>query len=116
MTLDYKLTILVLSRRRADVLQGLTFACGGRGVAGAHIPVCYQRSGHRHRGGRPAYERLLGGEDYIEHIARSALAAGVGTSGPVGEATAHLFARELLAHAVGWIERTFPFGGATDPS
>ena len=63
------------------------------------------------------YGRLLGGEDYIEHIARSALAAGVGTSGPVGEATAHLFgARELLEHAVGWIERNFPSGGATDPA
>ena len=37
------------------------------------------------------YERLLGEEDYIEHIARLALAAGVGRSGPVGEATAHLF-------------------------
>jgi len=61
------------------------------------------------------YERLLGGEDYIEHIARSALAAGAGSSGPVGEATAHLFdAGQLLEHAVGWIERTFPSGGATD--
>ena len=63
------------------------------------------------------YGRVLGGEDYIEHIARSALAAGVGSSGPVGEATAHLFgARELLEHAVGWIERNFPSGGATDLS
>ena len=63
------------------------------------------------------YERLIGAEDYIEHIARSALAAGVGSSGPVGEATAHLFgARELLEHSVGWIERNFPSGGATDLS
>jgi aminoglycoside 3-N-acetyltransferase len=61
------------------------------------------------------YWRVLGGEDYIGHIARSALAAGVGTSGPVGEATVHLFgARELLGHAVGWIERSFPSGGAPD--
>ena len=62
------------------------------------------------------YERLLGeDEDYIEHIARSALAAGIGSSGPVGEGTAHLFdARRLLEHAVGWIEGTFPSGGATD--
>ncbi len=62
------------------------------------------------------YERLLDeDEDYIEHIARSALAAGAGSSGPVGEATAYLFdARGLLEHAVGWIERTFSSGGATD--
>ncbi|MBA3474517.1 MAG: aminoglycoside 3-N-acetyltransferase, partial [Rubrobacter sp.] len=46
--------------------------------------------------------------DYIEHIARSALAAGVGRSGPVGEGTAYLFdARGLVEHAVGWIERNF---------
>ncbi|CAN5886530.1 aminoglycoside 3-N-acetyltransferase [soil metagenome] len=55
------------------------------------------------------YERLLGeDEDYIEHIARLALTAGIGGSGPVGEATSYLFdARELLEFAVGWIERTF---------
>jgi len=55
------------------------------------------------------YEHLLDeDEDYIEHIARSALTAGIGRSGPVGEATAYLFeARELLEYAVGWIERTF---------
>nr|MBA2713942.1 aminoglycoside 3-N-acetyltransferase [Rubrobacteraceae bacterium] len=55
------------------------------------------------------YERLLGeDEDYIEHIARLALTAGIGGSGPVGEVTAYLFdARELLEYAVGWIERTF---------
>ncbi len=54
------------------------------------------------------YERVLGEEDYVEHIARSALAAGEGKSGPVGEATAHLFeARGLVGHAVGWIERNF---------
>jgi aminoglycoside 3-N-acetyltransferase len=62
------------------------------------------------------YERVLGELDYIEHIARSALAAGKGRSGPVGEATAHLFdARGLVEHAVGWIERTFPSGGSTGP-
>ena len=55
------------------------------------------------------YERLLGEEDYIEHIARSALAAGVGRSGKVGEATAYAFeARGLVEHAVDWIERNFP--------
>ena len=54
------------------------------------------------------YERVLGEEDYIEHIARSALAAGVGRSGPVGEGTAYLFdARGLVEHAVGWIKRNF---------
>jgi aminoglycoside 3-N-acetyltransferase len=55
------------------------------------------------------YGRVLGeGEDYIEHIARSALAAGSGRSGPVGEATAYLFdAWGLVEHAVGWIERNF---------
>ena len=54
------------------------------------------------------YERVLGEEDYVEHIARSALAAGEGRSGPVGEATACLFdARGLVEHAVGWIERNF---------
>lgn len=64
------------------------------------------------------YGRVLGGEDYIAHIARSALAssAGIGKSGPVGEGTAHLFdARGLLEHAVDWIERNFPLGAATDP-
>ncbi|MGH3146694.1 MAG: aminoglycoside 3-N-acetyltransferase, partial [Rubrobacter sp.] len=54
------------------------------------------------------YIQVLGEEDYIEHIARSALAAGVGKSGPAGEGTAHLFdARRLTEHAVGWIERNF---------
>jgi len=61
------------------------------------------------------YERLLGEEDYIEHIARSALAAGVGRSGPVGEGIAHLFeARGLVEYAVSWIEQNFASGGATD--
>jgi aminoglycoside 3-N-acetyltransferase len=60
------------------------------------------------------YQRVLGEEPYIEHIARSALVAGKGRRGPVGEATAHLFdARGLVEHAVDWIERTFPPGGST---
>jgi aminoglycoside 3-N-acetyltransferase len=59
------------------------------------------------------YERVLGEEDYIEHIVRLALAAGAGRSGLVGEATAYLFdARGLVEHAVGWIERNF---GKTHP-
>ncbi len=61
------------------------------------------------------YERVLGEEPYVEHIVRSALAAGVGRSEPVGEGTAYLFdARGLVEHAVGWIERNFAFRGSTD--
>lgn len=61
------------------------------------------------------YEHVLGEEDYIEHLARSALAAGAGRSGPVGEAPAHVFdARGLVEHAVGWMERNFPSEGPTD--
>jgi aminoglycoside 3-N-acetyltransferase len=56
------------------------------------------------------YEHLIA-EDYIAYIARSALAAGYGRSGQLGEATAHLFeARPLVEHAVSWIERNFPRG------
>ena len=55
------------------------------------------------------YERILGEEDYIEHTARSALAAGKGRAGPVGEATAYLFdAQGLVEHAIAWIELNFP--------
>ncbi|CAA9464072.1 MAG: hypothetical protein AVDCRST_MAG58-3132 [uncultured Rubrobacteraceae bacterium] len=62
------------------------------------------------------YERLLGEEDYIEHIARSALASGFGRSGPVGEGIAHLFeARGLVEHAVSWIEQNYASADATDP-
>ena len=54
------------------------------------------------------YENVLGEEDYIEHIARSALAAEAGSSGSVGEATAYIFdARRLVDHAVRWIEQNF---------
>jgi aminoglycoside 3-N-acetyltransferase len=57
------------------------------------------------------YERVIGEEDYIGYIARSALSAGSGRSGPVGVATAHLFdARALVEHAVGWIELNFHSG------
>src|SRR5918996_2714438 len=50
------------------------------------------------------YERVLGEEPYVEHIARSALAAGKGRNRPVGEGMAYLFdARGLVEHAVGWI-------------
>jgi aminoglycoside 3-N-acetyltransferase len=62
------------------------------------------------------YERFLGEEDYIEHIARSALAAGKGRRGQVGGAAAYLFdARGLVEHAVGWIERTFASGDLDGP-
>ena len=67
------------------------------------------------RGALP-YERILGEEDYVEHIARSALAAGAGRSGPVGEATAYLFdARGLVEHAVSWIERNFASEDPDEP-
>lgn len=60
------------------------------------------------------YEHVVGEEDYLGHIARSALDAGAGRSGPVGEATAYLFeAQELVERAVGWIERNFPAGDQT---
>ncbi len=66
--------------------------------------------------GALSYELVLGEEDYIEHIARAALGAGAGRSGPVGEATAYLFdARALVEHAVGWIERNFASGNLGAP-
>jgi len=61
------------------------------------------------------YERLIGEEDYVEHLARLALAAGCGTSGPVGDATAYLFdAPELVEYTVGWIEHNFSSGASED--
>lgn len=54
------------------------------------------------------YEHVIGDEDYVEHIARAALVAGAGRSGPVGRATVHLFdAGQLVTFAVGWIEQHF---------
>lgn len=54
------------------------------------------------------YETVIGGEDYIEHIARSALADGAGRSGMVGEGSAYLFdSRRLVEYAVAWIEGNF---------
>jgi aminoglycoside 3-N-acetyltransferase len=54
------------------------------------------------------YERIIGEEDYVEYVARSALAAGAGRSGPVGEGAGHLFdARALVEHTVGWMEDNF---------
>jgi aminoglycoside 3-N-acetyltransferase len=59
------------------------------------------------------YERIIGEKDYVEYVARSALAAGCGRSGPVGETIAYLFdAPALVEHAVGWIEHNFPSGTA----
>ena len=55
------------------------------------------------------YERFIGDEDYVGYLAGSALAAGCGSSGPLGEGTAYLFdAPQLVEHAVGWIEHNFP--------
>jgi len=62
------------------------------------------------------YDRLLGEEDYIEHIARSALADGTGRSGPVGKGKAYLFeAPELVAYAARWIEGKFSSGAQSSP-
>jgi aminoglycoside 3-N-acetyltransferase len=61
------------------------------------------------------YERVIGDEDYVSHLAGSALAAGCGTSAPLGEATAYLFdAPQMVDHVVGWIEHNFPSGAAED--
>ena len=61
------------------------------------------------------YEGVVGEEDYLGYIARSALVAGCGRSGPVGGATANLFeARPLVEYAVVWIEHNFPSGVAED--
>jgi aminoglycoside 3-N-acetyltransferase len=54
------------------------------------------------------YERLALPEDEFAVIGRSALAAGIGVSGRVGQADCHLFgARELTAFGVRWIEERF---------
>jgi aminoglycoside 3-N-acetyltransferase len=54
------------------------------------------------------YETLGLGEDAFAAIGRSALAAGVGTTGRVGEAECRLFpARDLTAFGVDWMERRF---------
>ena len=61
------------------------------------------------------YECLIGEKDYVGYLAGSALAAGCGKSGPVGEATAYVFeTRGLVEHTVGWIERNFPSGDSTE--
>ena len=58
------------------------------------------------------YEGIIGEEDYVGYLARSALEAGAGKSGPAGGATAHLLgAQPLVEHAVAWIERNFASGG-----
>ena len=54
------------------------------------------------------YEQKTGGIDYVEYIARSALAAGAGRSGPIGGSEGAQFeARGLVRHAVRWIEEEF---------
>jgi aminoglycoside 3-N-acetyltransferase len=58
--------------------------------------------------GALSYGRVIGDEDYVGYIARSALAAGAGGSGLVGKGTAYLFeARGLVEHAVRWIEQAY---------
>ena len=60
------------------------------------------------------YEQILGDRDYVEHLARAALAAGAGHHSAVGQTTAYLFdARRLVEHAARWIEKNFP---AQNPS
>jgi aminoglycoside 3-N-acetyltransferase len=59
------------------------------------------------------YERFIGDEDYVGYLAGSALAAGCGSGGPLGDGTAYLFdAPQLVEHAVGWIEHNFSSGAA----
>ena len=55
------------------------------------------------------YERALDpGDDPLERIVRSALDAGIGRSGSAGAAVAHVLpARELIEHAVAWLEERF---------
>lgn len=61
------------------------------------------------------YGELGLGMDEFEAIARDALASGIGTTGPVGMSTSHLFpAKALVDFAVAWlVER---FGGSTTVS
>jgi len=57
------------------------------------------------------YEGLPFAEDAFEVITRSALTTGVGHSGTVGAAAAHLLpGRPLLEHAVSWMESHFGEG------
>jgi len=57
------------------------------------------------------YDALGLGEDAFAHIARAALAEGVGVRGRVGDSDSHLFpAAALTAFAVAWMERRFGAG------
>lgn len=54
------------------------------------------------------YEQVVGERDAFEVIGEEALARGIGTSGRVGTAVAHLFpAEDLLVFGVAWIESHF---------
>lgn len=54
------------------------------------------------------YERVLGREDYIGYLVRTALASGIGRRGPLGDGIGHVLeARPLVGHAVAWLEETF---------
>jgi len=59
-------------------------------------------------GAFPYEEIITTGVDPFEVIGTAALAAGVGVTGKIGEATSHLFdAPELVRFAVDWIEQRF---------
>lgn len=54
------------------------------------------------------YERVIGPDTAFGLIARSALAAGAGHSGQIGQALCHVSsARALVSHAVGWLRAEF---------
>jgi len=60
------------------------------------------------RGPVPYEEVVRNGEPPLAVIAQAALDAGIGNSGPIGDAPCHLFpARELTAFACRWIEQRF---------
>ena len=59
------------------------------------------------------YDRITGGTDYVEHLARAALERGAGSSGTLGAGTGHVLdAQALAATAVGLIEAAFGVSGA----
>ena len=58
--------------------------------------------------GALAYERLTGGEDYVEYFVRRAFADGAGRGGPLGAGAGHVLeARPLVGSTVALIESAF---------
>jgi aminoglycoside 3-N-acetyltransferase len=54
------------------------------------------------------YDRITGGRDYVEHLARAALDAGAGREGTLGAGTGRVFeARALVASTVALLEQAF---------